>query len=259
MLHFIVPLKSRAVANNWQLASRLCERTLRSICQQTSAAFSVQLVCRERPALNFTHPALQIIEDDFPLPEPNTPSRMQDKWLKVRHGLIAAETRGPGHVMVVDADDLVHRDLARLALQNPATSGWRIALGLTYNEGERFIRLLPEFDQQCGTSAIVRLEEKDFPSDLDTQRERYFILSYGHSAIARYLRECGRPLIDLPFPGAVYIKDTGENNSGPEQRKNLGIRTRLKRLRQTRYLTPRLRAQFGLYRLDRLQTAAERS
>lgn len=50
MLIFVLPLQSPQASRGWQLVSRLCERTLRSICQQTLDHFRVILVCNERPA-----------------------------------------------------------------------------------------------------------------------------------------------------------------------------------------------------------------
>src|SRR6185436_11316247 len=123
MLIFIVPLQSPHASKDWPHVCRLWERTLRSICAQSCADFRVFLVCNQRPAIAFTHPAVTIIEEDFPLPEATSASRMLDKWLKVKRGLIAARGFAPAHVMITDADDCVHQYLATLCANSPEAAG----------------------------------------------------------------------------------------------------------------------------------------
>jgi hypothetical protein len=68
MLTFIVPIKSRKIANSWTLVSQLAERTLRSICNQTSSNFRVVVVCNEKPDIQFEHPHIDYIQVDFLIP-----------------------------------------------------------------------------------------------------------------------------------------------------------------------------------------------
>jgi hypothetical protein len=249
MLIFIMALQSPGASKNWCQVSRLCERTLRSVCGQSCTNFRVFLVCNKRPAITFTHQAITIIERDFPIPEGNTKSRMQDKWLKLKFGLIAARHHAPAHVMFVDADDCVHRELAALVFQQPYAQGWRFDVGYLYPEGASWFFKWRDFDQCCGTSAIVRLEACDFPTSLDEPIDRYFILSNGHRAIGEFLRKRGTPLAPLPFIGAMYVVGTGENDSGTVLTEWGGTRFMLKKLLRARPLTQKVRSDFGLYRI----------
>src|ERR1700712_941174 len=146
MLIFVVALQSRRASRNWGLVCRLWERTLRSICAQTGGEFRVCLVCNERPETGFTHPAVTIIDRDFPLPGPTTAERMQDKWLKLKHGLVAARSLAPAHVLIMDADDCVHRGLAALCAAHPREIGWRFDTGYVRDEGSRWLFLRRNFD-----------------------------------------------------------------------------------------------------------------
>jgi hypothetical protein len=245
MLYFIVPLRSRAASKDWNKVSRLCERTLRSLCQQTSRQFRVFLVCRDRPEMNFAHPNLRIIQEDFPIPEANGLPQLVDKTRKLRRALIAVREEGGGFVMGVDADDLVHRALAALVETNPNSDGWFFPYGYSYDEGGQWLEKHSDFYLRCGTSSIIRIDPDDLPPDMDSPREKYFFLCNGHHIIVDFLARQGRPLKALHFPGAIYVKDTGENWSGPPL-KHLGVRGHVSRLSRMRPLTPRHRAIFGI-------------
>ncbi len=248
MLLFVIALQSPQASKDWSLVSRLWERTLRSICAQTGDAFRVFLVCNERPKIAFDHPNLTVIEEDFPLPEANTPSRMRDKWAKIRRGLVAAREYAPAHVMVMDADDCVHRGLAEFAAAHPHENGWLFESGYVRDEGRSWVYARKQFDRVCGTSAIVRLEEHDFPSDMYSGGS-YFILENGHGVIGDFCRTHGRPLAPLPFVGAVYNVGTGENDSGFSLRGWHSKKVFLKKIIHAKWLTKQRREAYGLYDL----------
>ena len=250
MLIFLVALQSPQASRDWAHVSRLCERTLHSICRQTVDRFRVILVCNERPAGEFRHPHLTVIEEDFPLPT-DKQSRMRDKWLKIKRGLVAARALGPAHLMITDADDCVHRDLAALASAEPDVAGWNFETGYLHDAGSRWLYRLQNFDRYCGTSSIVRLEARDFPASMQAATEDYFILCHGHGVIAQHLRARGQPLRPLPFIGAIYNSDTGENDSGLRLRGWQGKKMFLKKILNARPLTRSIRDAFSLYDLPR--------
>jgi hypothetical protein len=178
---------------------------------------------------------------------------MDDKGLKVRRGLVEAGKSGPGHVMIVDADDCIHRRLAEWVEKHDPSQSWVIDQGYWYDEGNRTVRFIKCFDRICGTSFIARLEQDDFPVDMTAVRGSYFdYLIDGHVKAADYLRNHGRTVANLPFPGTVYVKETGENYTGKKGPgfRYLGLKTHLQQLAQIRPLTPAIRASFGLYPLE---------
>jgi hypothetical protein len=252
MLDFIIPLKSRAVSKDWEIVERLCERSIRSLLRQTSDQFRLILVCTDRPDINLTDPSITVIQNDFPIPDSRPESRMHDKGLKVRRGLIEAGKSGGAHVMIVDADDCVHCRLAEWIQTHELHLSWVIDQGYWYEEGSRSIRFIKNFSSICGTSLIVRLERDDFPVDMTSPRGSYFdYLIDGHVRAVDYLRNHARMVADLPFPGTVYVKETGENYTGTKRPgfQYLGIKNHLRQLAQIRPLTHGIRANFGLYPL----------
>jgi hypothetical protein len=75
------------------------------------------------------------------------------------------------------------------------------------------------------------------------------MLANGHSAISRHMSERGAPLQPLPFVGAVYMTNTGENDSGIRMGDWQGVRHALGKLSAARPLTRRIRSDMGLYDL----------
>src|ERR1700735_5565200 len=138
MLLFLLPLQSPAASRGWRLVSRLAERTLRSICRQTSDSFRVVLVCNQRPDTDFTHPALTIIEEDFPIPT-NREERMIDKSRKINRGAVFARAWAPFHLSLTDADDCVSNRLPRFVDDRPLAQGWYFPNGYLHERRSPFI------------------------------------------------------------------------------------------------------------------------
>ena len=163
MLVFIIPLKSAKISDSWEHISQLFERTIRSVCNQTSSEFRVIVVCHEKPDIKFKHPNVFYLQVDFPPPtwENNNGyfSRRLDKQKKIFVGLSYACRFNPTHVMFVDADDCVSKHLAKFVSQNPDCNGWMFGKGYDYVDGRKFIFLRRKgFYGRCGTSSIVKYD-----------------------------------------------------------------------------------------------------
>lgn len=250
MLVFVVPLQSPEASRDWQHVSRLAMRCLRSVCQQDCDEFQVVLVCNRRPEGFFEDPALTLIEEDFPLPGADRDDRMRDKWRKVQRGLLATRDLAPAHFLCMDADDCVHRGLAGFCRREPDTAGWLFEVGYIRDEGSRWVYRWPEFNRYCGTSNIVRCTEEDLPGTMNDPEECCPMLQFGHTRIHEGMRQRGTPLVPLPFVGAIYNTDTGENFSQIALNRWRGKRMLLKKLLSARPVTPALRKAFGLYELE---------
>ena len=246
MLAFVVPLRSPGSCHDWRRVSALCERTLRSLCAQTDDAFSVTLACAVKPEINFAHPKLEIVTGEFPVPRSRA-EQMEDKYAKLRLGMREAQRGSPTHVMLADADDLVSNRLAALVRDFPHGNGWAFQRGYIHDEGRGSVFIKDDFDRFCGTSAIVRVQPGDLPSN-ETDGAR--LLEHGHPVIAAHLAEIRRPLDPLPFIGSIYVAGSGENYSGFSLASWQGLRVRARKLLWTRPLTAAIRREFGLYPID---------
>jgi hypothetical protein len=261
MLVFIIPLKSPKVASSWQLVTQLFERCIRSVCQQNSPDFKAIVVCNEKPKINFSHPNLIFIEQNFPIPDANYPAKEFDRTRKIVTGILRAKELGATHIMAVDADDCVSKYLTQFVIDRSQKPGWIIKRGYYYQEGNKLIRIMRKgFDSYCGTSTIVRTDLYNFDkmSDRDVLCN-IFYKHYRHREIQKTIEEKGFRLEPLPFEGAIYITDNGENiYHGVETKTHkISLKSRVLRLKailDNRLITPDLREQFGLYALADFKT-----
>ncbi|MEH1891960.1 MAG: glycosyltransferase family A protein [Nostoc sp.] len=247
MLVFVIPLKSAKVSNSWERVTQLFERCIKSVCNQTSPNFRVIVVCHEKPKIEFTHPHLTYIIVDFSPPNETDPvaNGDTDKGRKILKGLIYARQFSPTHTMTVDADDCVSKELAKFIQQHPDSNGWFINKGYKYQEGSNYIYIKrSKFYKMCGSCNIIRYDLNDLPETAEYNRGygyyRYYI---DHAKIRDILKNKAKAIKSLPFPGAVYILETGENLFELSKRLRFSIFNR-------KFLNPSVRDEFGLYDLQ---------
>lgn len=213
MLVFLIPLKSKKISKNWTNVCRLLERCVQSIVNQTSENFRLIIICHERPEIRINHPLISYIEVDFPPPtlnQKNVISLMdRDKNKKMWLGLEYASEMKPSHVMFVDADDCVSCRIADFVSRNPHANGWFLDSGYVYEDGkDRIFYKKNNFYLMSGSSHIVKydlLRNNSIHSIyLDSDKPL-------HQIVVNILAEKKIPLTPLPFAGAVYIIENGEN------------------------------------------------
>ncbi len=61
MLCFLIPLKSAAVANDWERVCNIFEATLRSAYHQTDPDFRILVICHEKPILKGVYNRLDLV------------------------------------------------------------------------------------------------------------------------------------------------------------------------------------------------------
>jgi len=126
--------------------------------------------------------------------------------------------------MVVDADDFVSSRLAAHVADNPTAAGWYMQEGLIYSRLFKIATVHSDFWRYCGTSHIVRANllpaRRDFGANpsLDTVANSFdpWVLEQvlgDHVQWREYFASNGHTLEALPFIGAVWYADTGENSS----------------------------------------------
>lgn len=248
MLVFVVPLKSARSSRSWSCTTKLVTRTLASACNQDCPDFRVILVCTDALKLPFHDPRIEILPVELPEPDSSLDAHRQDKGQKVLRGLLKAVDSQATHVMVLDADDCVSRRLAGHIAANPAANGWYLRRGYFHQEGRKTVHLARwRFHQWCGSSHILRPELLDLP---DRPIADWYLT---HGPIVRTMEERDRPLLPLPFPGAVYNVGHGENLNdwGPILWPSNSFLRLIRSVLWYRPLTECLRTEFGVYPLDR--------
>ena len=258
MMIFIVPVKSPKITHSWELLSKLFERTIKSILNQTSNNFKVIVVCHQKPEISFEDPKVEFLEVDFPIPGTDIDSKRRDKRLKIRVGLFQSRIYQPSHTMVVNADDCINRKIVEFVSQNPNEDGWLAREGYFYNEETGlFYFERKKFYKWCGTSNIIKyglfkIPESDDYSYLnqdDVMRETYHST---HRTTTEDLVDLGKRAFikKLPFPGAVYMIENGENigciTTNMLINKNLAAKLKINLLNR-KFLTQKIKDEFGLY------------
>ncbi len=251
MLVFVIPLKSPKVSTSWNLVAKLCERTLKSICNQTSHAFRVIVVCNEKPSIEFSHPHITYIEVDFPVPSPDLNAKLLDQAQKSLVGLIHAKELQASHTMLVDADDCVSKQLAEFVNQNYQANGWYINQGYVYKEGGKLIyHKKNAFNKSCGTCRIIRYDLNDLPEKNEYASQALLDYIINHKKTETMNATLLEP---LPFEGAVYTIGNKENifqkDFGTLFPTKKAIHKRLEYALNFRFVNKSIRDNFSLYNI----------
>jgi hypothetical protein len=225
---FITSLKHPSNCRSYERIGTLLNRTLLSVCRQTDGDFAVLVVCNRKPSVSCTDPRVHFVEVPFApaSPEPGQVVDIQhlrlDKGEKLAVGLVRAQSFHPNHIMFIDFDDLVNRDIAAFVNAHPAADGWYLDRGYVYWEGSSRITPVQGFNKLCGTSNILayRLVNPGGQSGPNLSREAIIeVLGEfytkrvigAHPLIAGYFSAQGCSIQPLPFCGAIWVRGTGEN------------------------------------------------
>ena len=263
MIQFIIPVKSKKVTGSWEKFSKIFERTLKSVANQTSQNFRIIVVCHEKPDVIFHHPNLEYIHVAFEPPNlKESPQELhdglkeEDKSKKILAGVEHSKKYNSDYLMVVDADDCISNRIAEFVDINKSQNkpGWFFKKGYIYREGDKLISLNRDnFNTLCGTCIIIK------PELIEGVFKKTPHLLFVHKTTN--LPE-GHRLEPLPFPGSIYSMANGENHyMSQDQIKNLtlsnvfswraikGIVRKLKKYR-IQPLSGSLKEEFGIYTLS---------
>ena len=230
MIAFITSLRHPQNSADYRQVESLLADTLASIARQTSDDFVVRVVGNRRPSFDLPRQT-HFVEVDFEPPTTHAGAQtgmsavIWDKGTKLGIGLAAARAFNPDFVMFVDADDFVHRDIAAYVHDHADSPGWVIRQGWMYSRSRNAYALRRRMFRICGSSFILPFEAYDLPDHLlVTSSQDEVADALGDDALQQVIGEHryawewwqkrGRKLDTLPFPGAVYHVETGENHSG---------------------------------------------
>lgn len=256
MLTFVTSLRAKALAKDWNHIVWLLEQSLKSIVNQTSRNWRAYVVCHDVPEMaERSDPRIRWLTTDIPLPERTFEDMTTDKAIKCTQGIEAALKDGARHVMLIDADDLVHRGLAATVADNAECAGWYFPLGYYYHYGSMRMRPQTNFHRFCGSSHIVRGDLISFAPDPALRGARMAsILTVGHPHVREHFASAGISLSPLTYAGAVYIQHgdsavaiQNERYTPPTVRARLGAgRHLLLRWVRSSWMTVALRLQFSI-------------
>ncbi|MCM3697155.1 hypothetical protein [Microbacterium oleivorans] len=229
MLAFVTSLRHPQNSSDYRRVESLLRETLDSITGQTRSDFVVIVVGNREPSFRLP-PKTVFVPVAFEAPAPpNGPrtdrtSFVWDKGTKIGAGLLAAREYAPTHVMIFDADDYVSNQLADFVSSRDGNAAWVLRSGWMYSHTREVIKPIDRFNKTCGTSFIVPFEAYAVPASLSPQSSQTAIADgFGdtlpnvlgaHRDAEEWFTSHGLEVLPLPFRGAVYNVDTGENHSG---------------------------------------------
>lgn len=232
MLALVSSLPHPVNCASYQRRSELLVDTLRSILRQRDPEIHVIVVVNEPPeAVLPDDPRIEVVQVSFPPKDspagkPSLVAIEKDKGAKLGMGTSFAVRRGAQHVMYVDSDDYIHRDIAGFVAKHPDANGWYFDTGYFHIRGQRSVApIAKDFHQRNGTSHIMRTDLLDVAGDLDPSMPRDDVLEAvgrnkavsimgRHRPIVQWFEDLGAPLEPMPFPAAIWEIGTGENCTG---------------------------------------------
>ena len=286
MMAFITCLRSRTVSASWEYHVWLLQRTLESILAQLEREIMVIVVCHEIPAVSqLKDPRVEAFSVDFAPPLKRNDEMCADKVLKLTVGIDRAIERGCDYVMFADGDDLVSNRISEFVCAHHGVDGWYSASEYFYRYGGRLVYRYDVPELQAGPNLILRADLVRFASVADS-RGRWFEIArspanegylnalrnrgprvctaaaVGHTQYLRLLKSECVDIHALPFTSSIVIQhpDSTSNVSGGDgsgasvvSSAQSVLRRRLrrgeqiiKRLRNVRPVTNRLRSEFSL-------------
>jgi glycosyltransferase involved in cell wall biosynthesis len=257
-VRFVIPIRHpEGVADRAVQLSEL-RQTIASVAAQTSADWTATIVANRTQILPELPERVRVRHVDLP---PNAAlaaarNRLEivaaiqlDKGRRIAAGL--TEVEPDDLVMVVDDDDLVHRELVAFVSAQQPRCGWVINRGYWWQSGSRVLHETARFNDRCGTSLLVPPHYyAHFAGDLaevDAIRELA-----SHKRIFDRLPRQPPAWRYVPFPAAIYrLQGRGVSRSqlaasaaGAQEAERTGLRRRLAELRRMRFMTRRMRRDF---------------
>ena len=226
MILFVIPLIHPKAAKNWNIVTNQLYSTINSIQFQKSKEWNAILVVNKGTKIPYKiNENIKIFELDMPPPHINIKNKhlyskeelwsaiRYDKGMKVYHGIKNSNKNSSKYIMVVDADDLIHKNIAK-TVENNNIPGFCVKKGYIWNGKSFFCLKDKNFDEKCGTSLIIRkdLLDIDFTSNkIDKVKVMQNLGS--HRFIKEKLQKNGHSLKEIEYYCSVYMVDHGENHS----------------------------------------------
>ncbi|RAU18246.1 hypothetical protein DN062_08405 [Nitrincola tibetensis] len=205
--YFGTPFLSKQVAVNWEKSVTMLNSMLASVANQSCKDFHHLIACHEIPPIKNEYKSfVTFIPVNSSIPQ-NRAEMLADKGYKKQViGHYLHQRVGSAYLMLLDADDLIHRNLVDYVLENKSPHGYLINQGFMYYFGaKKILPLTRNFDQQCGSCAIFYLTQDELPKTLTDEDNRYSSFK-SHRFWGEKAETEGRPLQAIPYPAAIYLR-----------------------------------------------------
>lgn len=143
---FCIPLKPKAKCSDWLRVCNNLSRTLESIKNQAGWNDNkVIIACHERPILKIEGVNIEYVLADWDVKDV-IGKKYKDKSLKLKKLGVALQRHVNEYVMLLDADDLVSRNLSNFVHETAHDHGYCVERGYTFDVKNK---------KACGNSGCV--------------------------------------------------------------------------------------------------------
>lgn len=211
---FIIPLKARKWADDWDFTCELLDNTLSSINGQSSNSFHTFVICNDAPRLQKKCRNLELIKTSISVDGEMTLKKgCLDKQRKALFGLHQSKTLNPDCAMIVDADDLIHKDLVAFTENYQDTRAFIVNKGYRHDHGKPFMRKSRNFHNMSASSIIFPYNVEDFKARFEDQdvSTHYMTRSNHPKPIERLFKENGIRYKYVPFYAGIYKRGYGDS------------------------------------------------
>lgn len=260
IIGFVVALKPSANSKNWKNDSILLYRTLESICNQESNAYSVFVIYSDLPETIFHHENIQYIQFPFSFcsfeylenlkPEhyqgPEGTTYFFDQGKKIMYGAEIAKFNNCKYIMSVDFDDLVSNKILKYIIEDDNRLGYYVEKGyIYYTEKKILLRKKKRMNEINGSTNIIYCQ--NIPTtDLYSNDVSGFSFFSAHYYTKFRLQEQGIIIKPLPFYAIVYKAHISNWFNIHTHMNGFSLRVLYKYLFQRHPITKAIRKEFKL-------------
>lgn len=218
---FIIPLIRKLKAKDWDVVCALLDRTLHSLLSQSDARWRAIICGQDRPKNLADDDRIEFVQFEQHLPGELDFDKFEKMQMMVDR--LSAEPGQDGYIFVLDADDLLHKDLVGHMLTTRNPNGYVIQEGFMLATdrvsgrylGLRNLRKLrivsDSLSGSCGSCMGCYFDTRDGGIGF----KLFDALAYEiHGWFHHLSLILERPMEIVPFPAVVYNILHGNNDHG---------------------------------------------
>lgn len=222
---FLIALKARALADDWNEVLNRLRDTLSSIENSSSDDYFVLIASHdELPADITSRSRVRVDAVDWEVPQ-DIYKRAADKTRKRRFlaSMLKAEKIEECYTMFLDADDWVHKSLVSHVLSDDNKSGYSLEKGYSYRLNDGLLLQENRFHKKCGSSFIGHFSHEELP-DCINDKAAVFNRFARHKQHYDTGREIGKIPAKVNWRSAVYVRGHEESISYAKSGQKKGLR-----------------------------------
>lgn len=213
-LAFLIPLTPKYHARDWQSVEENLNRTLRSIVNSSNRNWKAYVVCHDKPNDHIVvDERISYLQVNYPI-ETDIQKANRDKYRKRNFGASHLVSKGwkSGHIMHLDADDLISIDLVQFISEHGNESCWQCGAGYRFDLSNGTYLEKNEIWRICGSTFIGWYTKDDIVKHNIDEKTRFSLINgAGHRNMRSKAEELGKKVSTIPFHSISYTVNHQES------------------------------------------------